>query len=177
MAKNKKTDKIINWKAWLNKWQMESLKISIPYLEMEWKPNNADKNAAWELYIELLTRIATQPLPIKDGDEKTALDSIYSLFSLTRSIIKSHKRSCIEFTKIAVVILNQIIRPFTAKWHKISIGRDFKDTESCKNFRKELFELQKQLRIYTKMLADMAGVEDLTELEDNLLTNKEKNNA
>jgi len=33
------------------------------------------------------------------------------------------------------------------------------------NFRNELEELQKVLRIYTKMLADMAGVEDLTELE------------
>ena len=132
---------------------------------MEWKPQDADKNAAWELYIELLTRITTQPLPLKHGDEKTALDSIYSLFGLTRSIIKSYKRDCIEFTKIAIVILNQIIRPFTAKWHKISIEKEFKDPKSCKNFRKELFQLQKQLCIYTKMLADMAGVEDLTEIE------------
>ena len=161
----KRKGKKMDWGTWLKKWQMDSLKISLPYLQMEWKPQDADKNAAWELYIELLTRITTQPLPLKHGDEKTALDSIYSLFGLTRSIIKSHKRGCIEFTKIAIIVLNQIIRPFTAKWHRISIEKGFKDAKSCKNFRKELFQLQKQLCIYTKMLANMAGVEDLTEIE------------
>lgn len=156
----------MKWKKWLENWDMTSLKISPPFLEMEWKPQEADKDAAWELYIELLTRITTQPLPINHGNEKTALDSIYSLFDLTRVIIKSHKRDCIEFTKIAIVVLNQIIRPFTAKWHKISIEKGFADSDSCKSFREELLELQKQLCIYTKMLADMAGVEDLTNLED-----------
>ena len=153
------------WAVWLKKWNMTSLKITTPYLQMEFKPQEADKDAAWELYIELLTRITTQPLPTEHGDEKIALDSIYSLFSLTRSIIKSHKRGCIEFTKIAIVVLNQVVRPFTAKWHKISIKKGFGNADTCKDFRKELIELQKQLCIYTKMLADIAGVEDLTNLE------------
>ena len=161
----KKKDKRISLKTWLKGWGMSSLKISVPFLQMEWNPQDSDRDAAWELYIELLTRITTQPLPIEHGDEQTALDSIYSIFGLTRDIIKSHKRTCIEFTKIAIVVLNQIIRPFTAKWHKISLKEGFKDAKSCKNFHKELLQLQKQLRIYTKMLADMAGVEDLTELE------------
>ena len=158
----------MKWKKWLENWDMTSLQISPPFLKMEWKPQEADKDAAWELYIELLTRITAQPLPIKHGEEKTALDSIYSLFGLTRVIIKSHKRDCIEFTKIAIVVLNQIIRPFTAKWHKISIEKGFADLDTCKNFREELLKLQKQLCIYTKMLADMAGVEDMTSLEDNM---------
>ncbi len=34
-------------------------------------------------------------------------------------------------------------------------------------FRDELKELQDVLKTYSKMLSDMAGVEDLTELEDN----------
>lgn len=76
----KKKGKKIYWKTWLKKWKMDSLKISIPYLEMEWKPKDSDKDAAWELYIELLTRITTQPLPFEHGDEKTALDSVYSPF-------------------------------------------------------------------------------------------------
>ena len=156
----------MKWEKWLKKWKMTSLKVSTPYLEMEWKPNDSDKNAAWELYIELLTRITTQPLPSNHGDEKTALDSVYAIFSLTRTIIKSHKRDCVEFTKIAIIVLNQIVRPFTAKWHKISIKEGFTNSNICKNFRKELLELQKQLYIYTKMLADMADVEDLTNLED-----------
>ena len=156
----------MKWKEWLEKWSMTSLKIKTPFLEADWRPKDEDKNAAWELYIELLTRIATQPLPKEHGDEATALESIYKLFSLTREIIKKHGRECIEFTKIAIVVLNQIVRPFTAKWHKEMIANAFADSQKCDEFRKELLELQTTLRYYTKMLSDMAGVEDLTELED-----------
>lgn len=156
----------MKWKKWLENWDMTSLKIKAPFLDMEWKPQEEDKNAAWELYIELLTRIATQPLPAEYGDEETALISVYSLFGLTRETIKRRGRDCIEFTKIAVVVLNQIIRPFTAKWHKKSLAGAFKDKKQCDDFREELADLQEKLRNYTKMLADMADVEDLTSLED-----------
>ncbi len=155
----------MKWRKWLENWDMTSLKITAPFLEMEWKPQDEDKAAAWALYIELLTRITTQPLGEQDGDEKTALDSVYAIFGLTRQVIKENGRHCIEFTKIAIVMLNQVIRPFTAKWHKKSLEEAFKKPEECMEFRNELAELQKTLRIYTKMLAEMAGVEDLTELE------------
>lgn len=155
----------MKWAKWLENWDMTSLKISAPFLEMEWNPAEPDKDAAWELYIELLTRITTQPLSKADGDEETALQSIYSLFELTRSIIKTHGRDCKEFTKIAIVVLNQIIRPFTAKWHKSLVSDKFKNADVCKEFREELCALQKKLLIYTKMLSQMAGVEDLTGLE------------
>lgn len=156
----------MKWRKWLENWDMTSLKISAPFLKMEWSPSEPDKDAAWELYIELLTRITTQPLSDEDGDEETALQSVYSLFGLTRSIIKSHGRDCREFTKIAIVVLNQIIRPFTAKWHKVSVAGQFNNPDTCKKFRGELNKLQEKLRIYTRMLADMAGIEDLTALEE-----------
>ena len=155
----------MRWQEWLEKWSMTSLKIKAPFLDAEWLPKDKDKDAAWELYIELLTRIAIQPLPKEQGDESTALVSIHKLFDLTREIIKRHGRDCVEFTKIAVVVLNQIIRPFTTKWHKESRLNAFTDSHKREEFRKELIELQLSLRNYTRMLSDMAGVEDLTELE------------
>lgn len=157
----------MKWGKWLENWDMTSLKIKASFLEMEWKPQDADKAAAWELYIELLTRIATQPLDEKDGDEKTALDSVFSLFAITRQVLKSNSRNCTEFTKIAVVVLNQVIRPFTAKWHRLSLQGAFADKNIQRDFRTDLAQLQTVLKKYTKMLADMAGVEDLTTLEEN----------
>ena len=156
----------MKWKKWLETWDMTSLKINAGFLEMEWSPSEPDKKAAWELYIELLTRITTQSLDDENGDEGTALTSVFSLFSTTRQIIKDNGRDCIEFTKIAVVILNQKIRPFTAKWHKVSVSGGFSDKAKCQTFRWELSELQKVLSVYTQMLAEMAGVEDLTKLEE-----------
>lgn len=152
----------MKWKNWLNKWNMSSLKINAKFLEMEFNPLDADKDAAWELYIELLTRITTQELANDDGDEQSALNSIYQIFGLTREIIKNNKRNCIEFSKIAIVMLNQKIRPFTARWHKKSlIGFSEEDKTT---FRVELKELQKELRIYTQMLGEMAGVEEINDL-------------
>lgn len=156
----------MKWKEWLEKWSMTSLKIKTPFLEADWQPKDEDKDAAWELYIELLTRIATQQLPKENGNEATALKSVYKLFKLTREIIKRHGRECIEFTKIGIVVLNQIVRPFTAKWHKEMLANAFDDSHKCDEFRNELSELQNILGSYTKMLSDMAGVEDLTKLED-----------
>jgi len=156
----------MNWKQWIENWKMTSLRISAPFLQMQWEPRKADRDAAWELYIELLTRITTQPLALEEGDEKTALDSIYSLFPLTRDTIRRHGKGCVEFTKIAVVVLNQIARPFTAKWHRRSGHNAFEDPSQCAEFRRELADLQDKLRRYTGMLGEMAGVEeDLLSLE------------
>lgn len=156
----------MKWKEWLDRWSMTGLKINTGFLDLEWKPEDRDRDAAWELYVELLTRITTQNLQPEHGDEKSALDSVYALFGLTRATLKQHGRHCNEFAKIAIVVLNQVVRPFTVKWHKESLTSAFGDPIRCRQFRDELVELQVQLRKYTKMLADMAGVEDLTELEN-----------
>jgi len=151
-------------KDWLGKWHMDSLKINAKFLELELKFEESDRKAAWELYIELITRTTTQRLAKENGNELAAIDSVYQIFPLTRQIIKENGRNCIEFTKIAIVVLNQVIRPFTTKWHKLSLESALQDKKICKEFRKELAELQDVLRKYTQMLSEMAGVEDLTDL-------------
>ena len=147
------------------KWNLTGLKVKTPIMEMEWKPSDPDRDAAWDLYVELLTRITTQPLPKGDGLEETALASIYALFGITRQTLKNHGRSCIEFTRIAIIVLNQVVRPFTAKWHRESESGAFNNNEKCIEFRSELQALQVLLRNYTGLLADLANVEDLTEIE------------
>ena len=95
----------------------------------------------------------------------SALKSIYSLFNITREILKKYGSDCIEFTKIAIIILNQVIRPFTTKWHRLSLDGAFSDQIKCDEFRNELMDVQNKIADYTKCLSDIAGVEDLTALE------------
>ena len=147
------------------KWNLTGLKIKTPIMDLEWKPSNEDKNAAWDLYIELLTRITTQPLSMENGVETAALDSVYALFDMTRQTLKNHGRPCIKFTRIAIIILNQVVRPFTAKWHRKSMNGAFDLPEECTNFRIELQNLQTCLQNYTGLLADLADVEDLTDFQ------------
>ena len=148
------------------KWGLTGLKVKTPILEMDWEPSDPDKNAAWNLYIELLTRITTQRLPDGDGTEEAALESVHKIFGLTRSTLKEHGRKAENFTRVAIIVLNQVIRPFTAKWHRLSEQGAFEEDAKCVEFRDELVDLQDKLKAYTKMLSDLADVEDMTEMED-----------
>ena len=148
----------MKWRNWLDQWDMTGLKVKASYLEMEWRPQEADRDAAWDLYIQLLTRLSSQSGEI---DEKEELQRIYAMFNVIRDIIMRHGRDCIEFSKIAILFLNQVIRPFTAKWHKILVLDDSFDKNS---FRTELSIIQAELNKFTHMLAEMAGVEDISDI-------------
>ncbi len=152
----------MRWADWLDKWNMRSLSIRLPFLEMQWAPGDADRAAAWDMYVELLTRVTTQALPDEKGVEKAALASVQSLFPTTREVLRRHGRGAGEFTRIAIVVLNQVIRPFTTTWHLREQAGAFDDPAQRAAFRREVEELRTQLVHYTRALADMAGVEDLT---------------
>ena len=145
--------------------QLDKIKLGPEWANAEISFISADKDAAWDLYVEMLTRITTQPLPYEVGDEKTALDSVYSLFPTTREILRRRGRGTIQFSKIAVPMLNQIVRPFTAKWHRESLAGAFDNPAKRAEFREELTALREDLRNYSSLLAEIANVEDLTDLE------------
>lgn len=142
------------------------LDFSKAILDKPWKPNESDEKAAWAMYVEMVTRVITQPLPAKRGDEKAALESVHSLFRSTRDVLKEHGKDCEEFRKIAIEILNQKVRPFTTKWHRKKLRGAFKKKSGCAEFRKELESLQEVLNEYTRALAEIAKVEDLTNLSE-----------
>ena len=150
----------------LERWGLSSLKINVHFLEAEFKPQDADRAAAWELYIELLTRVTTQRLDPDEGDEAAALDSLHALFGETREILRRNGSGCTEFVKLAIPVLNQVIRPVTTKWHPRLRKGAFNEKSACDEFRSDLARIQPKLRGFTKALAEMSEVEDLTELED-----------
>ncbi len=150
-------------KALFEKWGLTQLKIKGPFWETTWAPQDPDKSAAWALYVELLTRISTQPL--KHGTEEAALASVHSLFETTRLVLKENGRGCVQFSRVAVVVLNHVVRPFTEKWHPVLENKKV-SAEKRKQFRKELEALRIQLVAYNHILAEIADVEDITELPD-----------
>ena len=145
---------------------LEKVKLNFKAVQFEVSFQEADKDAAWDLYVEMLTRIVTQPLPPEAGDEQAALESVYSLAPATREILRHHGRASIQFSKVAVPVLNQVVRPFTARWHRESLAGSFEHENKRLQFREELANLQVELRNYNRMLAEIAGVEDLTDLEE-----------
>ena len=155
----------MNLPALFHQFRLEKIRLNLSVVALEIDFNENDRDAAWELYIEMLTRIVTQPLPAGSGDERAALDSVYSLFPTTRAILRRQGRNALQFSKVAIPVLNQVVRPFTAKWHGESLAGAFDDPARRAEFRAELELLQEDLRNYNRLLANIAGVEDLTELE------------
>ena len=124
---------------------------------------DADSKAAWELYIELVTRIATQPLEDEEGVEITALESVQKLFPIARDLIRRSGREAAAFSAFALALLNYRVRPFTAAWHKRSKEGRLRDPAVCGRFRDELRELQQDLRTAADVLADLARVPRLSD--------------
>ena len=97
------------------KFELSEIKLDAGIADVKIKFSDTDKDAAWELYIEMLTRIVTQPLPQDSGDEKTALDSVFALFPITREILRRKGRKTINFSKVAIPVLNQIVTSLYCK--------------------------------------------------------------
>ena len=152
-------------KAFLQYFKL-GLSFGEAYLKRKWKPNKSDGQAAWAMYVEMVTRVVTQPLPPNQGDETTALKSVHSLFETTREVLKEHGKECNEFPTIAVEILNQKVRPFTTQWHSEDLETTFENESKCDEFRDDLEQLQESLCEYTRSLRVMAKVEDLTNLSE-----------
>jgi hypothetical protein len=101
--------------------------VKLPGIEGEWVADRAQQTAAWEMYVELVTRIAVQPLGEHDGLLREALSSLYALFGETRRILRAYgpgvatpeRKKYISFGAIAVDVLNVWLRPFLAKWHPL----------------------------------------------------------
>ena len=160
--KSKKIGKLIEI---FKRFKITNINLSTEAAGLEISYTNWDSEAAWLLYVELLTRITTQGLNEGVGVEKTALESVYNIFPITRDILKYYGKNAMNFTKIAIVILNQKVRPFIAKWHLLSEQDAFERLDRCQEFRNELELLRKDLASYARLLAEMANVEDLTHLE------------
>ena len=97
-----------------------------------WEPDKNEKKAAWEMYVELVTRISTVELKPEEGFLREALNSLYSIFQTTREILRKYGPSVakpkkeLSFGYLAVSILNKVLRPTLSFWHPILLDYEHK---------------------------------------------------
>jgi hypothetical protein len=155
---------------------LKQVTVSLPFGigSASWESDPTERNAAWELYVELVTRIAVQSLEPNMGLVREALNSMYSLFGSTREILRNAGpkvgASKNSVGGIAITVLNQGLRPFLSKWHPelqeweaqktigISARSHEQDWVEKSAFCKELEALRKELAVYAQALAKIAGV-------------------
>ncbi|MFG3048992.1 hypothetical protein ACGFZR_29215 [Streptomyces sp. NPDC048241] len=159
------------------------VRLKLPLLEIagNWEPNDAERRAAWELYVELITRVSVVPLRADEGLLREALTSLYSLFGTTREILRRHGPEIAEpkrngqynFGFLAVAMLNYGMRPLLATWHPIledwesrrPADRSRRDHErawdQAPQLRAALDETRLVLTAYAGLLATACGVPNL----------------
>ncbi|MFG2876444.1 hypothetical protein ACGFYU_15890 [Streptomyces sp. NPDC048337] len=88
---------------------------------------DSEREAAWELYVELATRVSVVELGEDEGLLREALSSLYTVFATTREILRRYGPAVaprvppghLTFGVLAVNVLNLSIRPLLSRWHPL----------------------------------------------------------
>lgn len=161
-----------------------NVSLTLPYfgkIEGTWDPDESEQKAAWEMYVELITRISVVELSPDEGLLREALSSLYTLFDTTRSILRKYgptvaqpkKENNLSFGYLAVAILNAVIRPLLAKWHPLLLSYENKRPQDIsivewernweyeQKLREEINAVRLTLIKYANILAKVAKVPPL----------------
>lgn len=146
-----------------------------------WAPDEQERLAAWEMLIELSTRVATVQLPAEQGLLREALDSLYCLFDITREILRRHGPSVsrprpprtVSFAFFAIAVLNAGLRPMLSYWHPVLSdyeqerppGASSLDWETAwdrsPELRRDLDAVRTLLTSYAGLMADVCDCRSL----------------
>jgi hypothetical protein len=166
--------------------KLSSVKVNItlPFIgsvEGTWEADERQRQAAWEMYVEMVTRISVVELRPGEGSLREALSSLYSLFASTRQILRQHGPSVaqpqgkgdLSFGYLAVAVLNAVLRPLLARWHvdlsvheaarpaHLSAVEHERAWERVDELSAELERVRGTLTQYADLLSAVAGVPSL----------------
>ncbi|MEU5429309.1 toll/interleukin-1 receptor domain-containing protein [Streptomyces olivoreticuli] len=100
-----------------------------PYMptQRDAAPSELERMAAFDLQVELATRIGVQELAPGSGSLREALGSLHAMFEFTRSTLRQYSiglaadQPAVKGVRtvhgIAYDLLNRTLRPFTSEWH------------------------------------------------------------
>ncbi|WP_217923126.1 hypothetical protein [Miltoncostaea oceani] len=155
-----------------------SLPLGVGGIEGTWEPDDVERKAAWEMYVELITRVTIVELRPRQGLNREALQSLHSLFQTTRDILRSYGPRIAQpkgsgdysFGFLAAVILNDVLRPVLTEWHPrledweagrpqgLSRTEHEKSWEHTPELRKALSDIREPLIAYADLLAAVSEV-------------------
>ncbi len=172
-----------------------AVKFSVPFIgeiSGTWRPDDVERKAAWELYVELITRVSVIELGPTEGVLREALSSHYTLFSTTRDILRRYgpdvaprsRQGQITFGALAVTVLNTVVRPLLTRWHPalaeheatrpsgVAQQHHEQQWEHDAELREELRASRQVLAELARVLAKVAGAADLLDPRSPQLPNQ-----
>lgn len=162
-------------------------------LKGTWVPETAEREAAWELYVELVTRVAVVSLDPGQGVLREALSSLYSIFGVTREILRKYgpkvasapgKPGQYRFGHVAIWMLNAGLRPVLTKWHPrllhweallvdgTSVTKHEERWPEAPALRSDLEAARGLLLDYARILAEVCEAPALIDATDEILASR-----
>lgn len=158
--------------------QLTTVKVDakLPFLvgtQLVWEVDESEQKAAWEIYVELMTRISINELKPEEGLLREALSSLYKLFDITRGILRKYGpqiakpkgKDKVSLGYLSIAILNTVLRPVLAKWHPLLLDHEHLNPDNASSIvheqrwdkHKELRQALEEVRIQLKEYADLLG--------------------
>lgn len=152
-------------------------------------PSDGEREAAYELLVELTTRPSSLQLSSVDVSLGAELESIEEMFELTRGILRKHGITSgkgsggnLSLAVIALRVLNEVYRPVVDRWRPLlderlaarptgpgapTVADWERSWERSTQFRTELNDTRASTRAYVETLAHIAGT---TAVADSVLS-------
>jgi hypothetical protein len=133
--------------------------------------SETERAAAFDLQVELATRVGVQSLAKDSGGLREALASLHSLFGATRLTLHHYGPDAGAAHVIAAELLNDILRPFLTRWHgELAAYEERREPAigawehehlwpAAAEFRAELARLNKPLNQVVAKLARVSGTD------------------
>lgn len=126
-----------------------------------WKVSDLERSAAWETFIEIITRISSPKQDFSKRDVACELDDLEELLNKMRDILKKYGPSIgkadgvhdLSFAHLALTMINVVLRPVLLKGVKIN-DTNLNNQDICK----ELDRVYAVLIDYCNILAQGADV-------------------
>ncbi len=132
-------------------------------IEGTWEPTECERNAAWDMYVELVTRIPIAQVKPGESSLQVCLNSLYKLFDETREILRKYgptvararSEGQISFGFLSVKVLDIILRPFLVKWYPLLI-----DYECTRKGNISAWEYERKWAKYEELKKGLSEIRD-----------------
>jgi hypothetical protein len=157
--------------------RLAGIAINVPQVgRVNFAVTKGSQYVAWQLFVEGMTRVASQPLAADSGVIREAMTSLYGIFSITREILKDTRPSARTGSAptvehLALAMLNSEIRPFLSRWHPNLLTWErthpdehealWPENAAC---RAALLETQRRLVRYILSFGELARVPNVRQI-------------
>jgi hypothetical protein len=162
--------------------RLTDITVSVPqFSEMHFAVTKDSQLVAWKLFVEAVTRISTQPLAADGGLIREAMTSLYSLFAITRDVLKQTQPSRLTgndptVEHLAIAMLNTELRPFLTRWHPALLswerghpGQDEASWPENSQCRVEMDQMRRRLIAYVLGFGKLARLPNAQQIVDGTL--------